>query len=206
MFNFNPKEDKFFVTLVEEADNIQKSAILLEEAFKNLEEKERIAQKIGELEHKGDVLVHDSIIELNDAFITPIDREDIFRMIKKMDNILDDIDSAANRLIMYNITKVSEEALELCKMIIEITNELLELMKELKKIGKKNLMVEKIKEINSIEHKGDRLYRKTITNLFKETDPIEIIKWKDIYLMLENTLDNCEQVAAIVEGVVMKHA
>ncbi|WP_297633370.1 DUF47 family protein [uncultured Clostridium sp.] len=206
MFNFNPKEDKFFVTLVEEADNIQKSAILLEEAFKNLEEKERIAQRIGELEHKGDVLVHDSIIELNDAFITPIDREDIFRMIKKMDNILDDIDSAANRLIMYNITKVSKEALELCKMIIEITNELLELMKELKKIGKKNLMVEKIKEINSIEHKGDRLYRKTITNLFKETDPIEIIKWKDIYLMLENTLDNCEQVAAIVEGVVMKHA
>lgn len=206
MFNFNPKEDKFFMTFVEEADNIYKSAILLKKGFENLQDKEAISKEIGELEHKGDLLVHDSIIELNDAFITPIDREDIFRMIKKMDNILDDIDSAANRLIMYNINEVTEESLEMCNMIIEITEELLELMKEMKKIGKKNLMVEKIKSINNIEHRGDKLYRKTITNLFKKTDPIEIIKWKDIYYILENTLDNCEQISAIVEGVVMKHA
>ncbi|MGL4847384.1 MAG: DUF47 domain-containing protein [Clostridium sp.] len=206
MFNFNPKEDKFFVMFIEEAKNIHEAAILLKKGFENLDKKEDINKEIGELEHKGDVMVHDNLIELNEAFITPIDREDIFRITKKMDNILDDIDSAANRLIMYNVTSVSEASLEMCDMIINITAELLNLMEELKKIGKKNDMVEKIKRINEIEHIGDRLYRKTITELFKGTDAIEIVKWKDIYLMLENTLDNCEQIAAIVEGVVMKHA
>ncbi|ENZ02372.1 DUF47 domain-containing protein [Clostridium thermobutyricum] len=206
MFNFNPREDKFFVMFIDEAKNIHESAILLKKGFENLDNKNEIAKLLGDLEHKGDLMVHDNIIELNNAFITPIDREDIFRIIKKMDNVLDDIDSAANRLIMYDIKEVTEESLEMCDMIIEITSELLKLMEELKKIGKRNSMVEKIREINAIEHKGDKLYRRTITNLFKNTDPIEIIKWKDIYLILENTLDSCEQIAAIVEGVVMKHA
>lgn len=208
MFNLNPKEDKFFVLFVEEAKNIHEAAKLLKKGFSELENKEENAKSIGDLEHKGDKIVHDSIVELEDAFITPLDREDIYSLIKKMDNILDSIDSAGSRLIIYDIKEVREEAIKMCDMIVHATEEVVKLMEELKKIGKKhNKILEKLREINLIEHKGDIYYRQTITNLFKSGDEVlEIIKWRDIFSLLENTLDDCETIATIVEGVVMKNA
>ncbi len=208
MFNLNPREDKFFEMFVEEAKNIHEAGKLLKRGFVELEDKEKISKEIGSLEHKGDKIVHDSIVQLEDAFITPIDREDIYKLIKKMDNILDSIDSAGSRLIMYDVKTSKKEVIKLCEMIERATEEVVRLMEELKKIGKKNnRIVEKIKKINSIEHNGDLLYRETITNLFKSgEDVLEIIKWKEIVTLLENTLDYCEKVAAIVEGVVMKNA
>lgn len=208
MFNLNPKEDKFFVLFVEEAKNIHEAGKLLKKGFVELQNKEENSKAIGELEHKGDKIVHDSILQLEEAFITPLDREDVYSLIKKMDNILDSIDSAGSRLIIYDIKEVREEAVEMCDMIVRATEQVVNLMEELKKIGKKNnRIVEKIKEINSIEHKGDIYYRKTITNLFKSGDDVlEIIKWREIFSLLENTLDDCETIATIVEGVVMKNA
>lgn len=208
MFNLNPKEDKFFVLFVEEAKNIHEAAKLLKKGFVELEDKEKNSKAIGDLEHKGDKIVHDSIVELEDAFITPLDREDVYSLIKKMDNILDSIDSAGSRLIIYDLKETREEAIKMCDMIVHATEEVVNLMEELKKIGKKNnRILEKIREINSIEHKGDIYYRQTITDLFKSGDEVlEIIKWRDIFSLLENTLDDCETIATIVEGVVMKNA
>lgn len=208
MFNLNPREDKFFNVFIEQAAIIEESAVLLKKGFEDLNQKEYISKEIGKLEHKGDDIERNSVIELNDAFITPIDREDVYRLIKWLDNVLDYIDSTSNLLLMYDIKESREEALEMCDKIIRATKEIHLLMEELKKIGQKhNKMLEKIKIINEIEHKGDLLYRKTITNLFKnETDVLNIIKWKDIYSYLENTLDMCEKIAGLVEGVVMKHA
>ncbi|MDY6012723.1 DUF47 domain-containing protein [Clostridium sp.] len=208
MFNLNPKEDKFFVLFVEEAKNICEAAKLLKKGFVELEDKEKNSKAIGDLEHKGDKIVHDSIVELEDAFITPLDREDVYSLIKKMDNILDSIDSAGSRLIIYDLKETREEAIKMCDMIVHATEEVVNLMEELKKIGKKNnRILEKIREINSIEHKGDIYYRQTITDLFKSGDEVlEIIKWRDIFSLLENTLDDCETIATIVEGVVMKNA
>lgn len=208
MFNLNPKEDKFFVLFVEQAKNIHEAGKLLKKGFVELENKEENSKAIGDLEHKGDKIVHDSIVELERAFITPLDREDVYELIKMMDNILDTIDSAGSRLIMYDLKESREEAVKMCNMIVQITEEVVNLMEELKKIGKKNnRIIEKIKKINEIEHKGDNLYRETITKLFKSGDDVlEIIKWKEIYSLLEVSLDDCEKIAAIVEGVVMKNA
>ncbi|AQM59330.1 MULTISPECIES: DUF47 domain-containing protein [Clostridium] len=208
MFNLNPKEDKFFVLFVDEAKNIHEAAKLLKKGFVELQTKEECSKEIGHLEHKGDKMVHDSIVELDNAFITPLDREDIYSLIKKMDNILDLIDSAGSRLIMYDLVEVKKEATVMCDMIVEATEEVVLLMEELKKIGKKNnKIIEKIKKINSIEHKGDLLYRENIRDLFKSGDDVlDIIKWQDVLVLLENTLDACEQIATIVEGVVMKNA
>ncbi|WP_194191358.1 DUF47 domain-containing protein [Clostridium chrysemydis] len=208
MFNLNPKDDKFFEMFIEQAKIINEAAVLLKKSLENLDEKEVIAKQIGKLEHKGDDLERHSVIELNNAFITPIDREDIHRLVKWMDDILDYIDSTSSKFLMYDIKESRPEAIEMCSMVIRATEETLDLMEELKKIGKKhNKMLDKIKKINEIEHNGDLLYRKTIAILFKdEKDVLNIIKWKDIYNSLENTLDMCEKVAAIVEGVVMKHA
>ncbi len=208
MFNLNPKEDKFFVLFVEQAKNIHEAGKLLKKGFVELENKEENSKAIGDLEHKGDKIVHDSIVELERAFITPLDREDVYELIKMMDNILDTIDSAGSRLIMYDLKESREEAVKMCNMIVQITEEVVNLMEELKKIGKKNnRIIEKIKKINEIEHNGDTLYRETITKLFKSGDDVlEIIKWKEIYSLLEVSLDDCEKIAAIVEGVVMKNA
>ena len=109
---------------------------------------------------------------------------------------------------MYDLVEVKAEAITMCDMIVEATEEIVLLMEELKKIGKKNnRIIEKVKKINSIEHNGDLLYRESITDLFKSGDDVlNIIKWKDVLRLLENTLDACEQIATIVEGVVMKNA
>ena len=148
MFNLNPKEDKFFVLFVEQAKNIHEAGKLLKKGFVELENKEENSKAIGDLEHKGDKIVHDSIVELERAFITPLDREDVYELIKMMDNILDTIDSAGSRLIMYDLKESREEAVKMCNMIVQITEEVVNLMEELKKIGKKNnRIIEKIKKL-----------------------------------------------------------
>lgn len=207
MFNLNPKEDKFYDMFSEAASNVYCAAKLLKSNMETLEDKEGGAMEIEKLEHKGDNLVHDVIEELNKAFITPIDREDIYDIIKELDNILDLIDSTMHRFIMFNIENSTEEANILSNMIVEVTKEVSELMDELKFINKKNSINNRITTINNIEHNGDKFFRETVAQLFKnETDPLNIIKWKDIYQMLEDTIDSCERVANIVEGVVMKNA
>lgn len=207
MFNLNPKEDKFFKMFEEEAQIVYESAIVLKNTIETLDNKEFGAEEIERLEHKGHQMVHLIIHELNMSFITPIDREDIYEIIKGMDNILDLIDSTMHRFIMFSIDKCTDEAKLLCNMIVESTRELTNLMNELRLIGKSNNMNTFIHNINQIEISGDKVFRKTVGNLFsEEEDILNIIKWKEIYQKFEDTLDSCEKVGNIVEGVVMKHA
>ncbi|MCE5222303.1 MAG: DUF47 family protein [Clostridium sp.] len=208
MFNLKPKEDKFYKLFLEAAQNVNEGAMILRASLDSLSEKEINVSKIEELEHKGDKLVGIITKELNESFITPIDREDIYSLIKRMDDVLDLTNSTMHRFVMFDINESTESCKLLADMIVQCTTCLVELMDELNSVGNKSKHIkEKIISINKIESEADRLFRKTVSELFKnEVNPIEIIKWKEIYQTLENTIDKCEKIANTVEGVVIKNA
>ena len=206
MFNLNPKEDKFYKMFIEASQNVEEGAKVLRKSLDSLSNIELNVSKIEELEHNGDRLVNVMVKELNDSFITPFDREDMYLLIKRLDDILDLINSTIHRFVMFNVTESTEPAKYLADMIIKSTKLISELMDELHLIAGKNNINEKIVTINQIESEVDRLFRNTVGELFRnEKDPIEIIKWKEIYQILENTIDKCEKIANIVEGVVIKN-
>ena len=208
MFNLKPKEDKFHKLFLEAAQNVNEGAMILRSSLDSLSDKELNVKKIEDLEHKGDNLVTIVVKELNEAFITPFDREDIYSLIKKLDDVLDLINSTMHRFLMYDINKSTDEAKLLADMIVKCTEHILELMAGLNSVGNKAKYIEeKIIIIHNIESEADSLFRKTVANLFKnETNAIEIIKWKEIYQILENTIDKCKKIANTVEGVVIKNA
>ena len=208
MFNLKPKEDKFYKLFLEAAKNVNEGAVILRGSLDSLSDKELNVDRIETLEHNGDRLVNVVVKELNEAFITPIDREDIYSLIKKMDDILDLINSTMHRFLMYDINESTDESKLLADMIVESTKYILELMDGLNSVGTKAKCIKEIIiSIHEIESKADRLFRKTVAELFKnETNAIEVIKWKEIYQILENTIDKCEKIANTIEGVVIKNA
>ncbi|MBN1066305.1 DUF47 domain-containing protein [Clostridium botulinum] len=207
MFN-NCKEDKFYQMMMKSSEIVKEAASELKNSLECLDSREEKVKNTSELENIGGELVRTLIKELNDAFITPIDREDIYEIIKEMDNILDSINSTVHRFIMFDITESTEELREICNILVQATEGLVVLMSELKLHGCKSKNINaKIMNISKIESEADKIFRKTVQQLFKhEKDPITIIKWKEIYQILEDTVDNCEKVANIVERVVIKNA
>jgi len=207
MFRITSKEAVYFDLFIETTDIICKSAKMLEELMSNYVNIPEKINSIEEVEHECDQHVHKILNLLNTSFITPIDREDIHLIAKELDNIVDAIEATAHRFRMYNVTGIREDALKLAKLIVESAEELRNVMAELKNMKRSDVMMKRIIEVNRIEDDGDTIFRNAIAKLFiSETDSVEVIKWKEIYEYLENTLDACEDVANIVEGVVMKHA
>ena len=202
------KEDKFFLMLVKSEKNVEESTKLLRTSLDNLKEKEKNVIKIEGIEDQGNELVRTLTKELDEAFITPIDREDIYEIIKCMDNILDLISSAMHRFIMFHIDESTEACKELCDLLVSITSDVTGLLIELKDNGfKSNTLREKINSIAKTENDADDLFRKTVAILFEdESNVLNIIKWKEIYQIIENTIDGCKEVANIIEGVVIKNA
>lgn len=208
MFKHKSKEDKFYKLFLESAKNVNEAAMILRANLDSLSNKELDVKKTEALEDKGYKLVRKTIKELSEAFITPIDREDVYSIVKGMDSILDLINSTMHRFIMFNINESTEESKVLVDMLVQITKELIELMDELRVKGCKSKQIhQKISNIIKIEHKTDKIFMKAVAELFeKETDSLTVMKWKEIYQILENTIDNCEKVANVVEEVVIKNA
>lgn len=158
------------------------------------------------IEHNADIHMHKVIEHLIKEFITPLDREDIFGILKNIDDITDSVESIANKLCMFNVKKIRPEAMPLFELIPMGCKATYEALVEFKNYKKSTILEKKIIEINDIEEKADRLYRKLMSDLFKnEKDTLEIIKWKEIYKAIEDLLDSCEDVADIIEEVRMKN-
>ncbi|MCX7921406.1 MAG: DUF47 family protein [Clostridia bacterium] len=207
MFRVTRKEEIFFDFFVSTADSACKAAEMLADLMTNYVNVQDKIKRIEETEHACDKQVHKILEQLNKSFITPIDREDIYLIAKELDTITDNIEATAHRFNMLNVKSIREDALKLAKLIVDCTKELKEVMAELKNMKNSKTLKEKIIEVNRIEDYGDTVFRTAMANLFvSEKDAIEVIKWKEIYEFLENTLDACEDVANTVEGVVMKHA
>lgn len=207
MFRVTAKEEIFFQLFVETADSICLAAELLLDLMENYTEITCKIRKIEELEHQCDQHVHKIFEQLNRSFITPIDREDIHLLAKELDNIADAIESTAHRFQMLNVKTVQADAKQMARLTVDCTKEVRKVMADLKNMKRSCNLREQIIEVNRIENVGDDIFRKAISSLFAaEKDPIEVIKWKEIYEYLENTLDACEDVANIAEGVIMKNA
>jgi len=207
VFRTTRKEEIFYDLFVETAEKASLAARKLDDFINNYVNVNEKVRAIEEIEHDCDICIHNIMQQLNKSFITPIDREDINQIAKELDNITDAIESTAHRFKMFNIMTITEETKKLTSLIVMCTDELKGVMGELKYMKTSKLLTKKIIEVNRIENEGDAIYRDAIALLFvNEKNTIDVIKWKEIYEFLEKTLDACEDVANIVEGVVMKNA
>ena len=207
MFRISKKEDAFFFLFSQTTEKALEAAQELNGMLLNYNGNLSSLDRISTIEHECDCIVHDTLNKLNRSFVTPIDREDIDLIIKELDTITDTIDDTAQALKMYNVKKLREGITEFSFLTIQILEELKKLMCLIINMKSNTKKINDcVIKINDIENKGDDLYVQIISELFKkEENPIEVIKWKDIFLYLENTLDQCEKVANIVEGVIIKH-
>jgi len=207
MFRVTRKEEIFFDLFVEIMDYAGLAATKLNDLINHYEDVDAKIEQIKTIEHECDQVFHTLMRQLNKSFVTPIDREDINVIARDLDNITDTIEDVAHSFRMFNIVTVREEAKALAALIEKSTDELKILMGEMKHMKTSKVLSEKVIEVNRLENEGDDIYRKSMTSLFSgEVDTLEVIKWKQIYEFLENSLDACEEVANTVEGVVMKHA
>ncbi len=205
MFGLIPKEEKFFVMFKDMTLNIIEGAKLLKEMLDNYDDPATCQRKIKDVEHKGDSLTHEIIKTLNKSFITPLDREDIYSLSAALDDILDLIDASSQRFIMYNVEKPTPEAKELAFLILQSCQAVAKAVSHLG--GKFEHIYEHCIEVNALENEADRVCREAISRLFdEEKDPIQLIKWKEIYETLERATDKCEDAANILESVVVKNA
>lgn len=207
MFSLTPKEDKFYTFFIDSAEIAHKAALLLLDFLNDLGNSEENLKKLKEVEHEGDRKQHEILQQLNKTFITPFDREDIYLIAKGMDDIIDYIESSASRFVMLNVNNCTKEAKILSDMIVSCCEEIIVIMKELKNMKTSTLISKKIIEVNRIEEEGDKVSRRAIMDIFREDmETIEVMKWREIYQYLEDSLDACEDIANIIEGVVMKNA
>ena len=199
-----PREERFFDLFVEDAANVLGAARLLEAMLRTYDVIERRAGEIRDAEHRGDEISHDIGHRLESTFVTPFDREDIHALISGLDDVLDYIEEVADTFVLYRIDAPTPVAVEQASIVVRQCEQLHEALSHLR--GFKNLDKYWI-EVHRLENEGDRIVRNAIANLFeKEKDPIELIKWKEIYTLLETTIDKCEDVANIIERIVVKHA
>lgn len=207
MIGVKKKENEFYLLLEEFAGKIVKAGEAFYNLVSNYDDIENKVSDIKTLETECDMQAHKILTALNASFITPFDREDIYSITKEMDDIVDSIEEVANRFIVFDVQILRPESFTMTTYIIQAIRELEVMFKHLSEAQKNDIVRDQIIEVNRIENDGDILYRNALKKLFREEkDPIELIKWKHLYEQLETSLDSCENVANIVEGVIMKYA
>ena len=207
MIGVKKKVNEFYLLLEEFAGKIVKAGEAFYDLVSNYEDIENKVADVKTLETECDMQAHKILTALNASFITPFDREDIYSITKEMDDIVDSIEEVANRFIVFDVNKLKPESFAMATYIMQAIRELEVMFKHLPEAQKNSIVREQIIEVNRIENDGDVLYRDALKKLFREEkDPIELIKWKHLYEQLETSLDSCENVANIVEGVIMKYA
>ena len=206
-FHFLPREEKFFDLFEESAQNLVRAACLFAELLQNWEDVEEKIRQITELEHHGDNITHRIIAQLHGTFVTPIDREDIAQLAQRMDDVMDFIEAAAVRIVLYGIDKPTERAKEVADVLVRVTTEVSEAIPRLRHRRELSHMREHCIEINRLENEADAVRRSALAELFHEqVDVTNVIKWMEIYENMENAVDSCEDIADILEGVMIKRA
>jgi predicted phosphate transport protein (TIGR00153 family) len=165
------------------------------------------AERVKQIEHECDEITHAVVEALHKTFITPIDRNDIYRLITKMDDIMDFIEAAADRLALYEMKAMTKEVGDLARCLVQSAEHVLGAVTSIRDLGKPNGILQHCIEINRLENVADGILRSALARLFREEkDPIAVIKWKEIYETLETATDRCEDVANIIEGVVLENS
>jgi predicted phosphate transport protein (TIGR00153 family) len=199
-----PRDREFFDLFEEAGGNILRAAALLERMLLDYPDQNDLARDLLICEQEGDRITHDIIQRLNQTFVTPIDREDIYALASALDDIVDYTEEVGDYLGLYKIEAPMVQAQELAKVLHQASRQIAEAMPRLR--GFKDLSHYTV-EINRLENDGDRITREAIAALFDNgIDPMVVIRWKDIYERLENAIDATEKVANIIEGIVIKNS
>jgi predicted phosphate transport protein (TIGR00153 family) len=199
-----PRDREFFDLFEEAGGNIERAAGLLEQMLADYPERNELAREILICEQEGDRITHDVIRRLNETFVTPIDREDIYALCAALDDVVDYTEEVADYLGLYKIEAPMEQAQDLARVLHQCGRQIAEAMPRLR--GFKDISHYTV-ELNRLENDGDRLVREAIASLFDNgIDPMVVIRWKDIFERLEEAIDAAESVANILEGIVIKNS
>ena len=199
-----PKKSFFFTQFDKHATNSLEAAVALERLLSDFTEVERKVRDIHAIEHYGDKLTHEIMRELNETFVTPLDREDIVGLASRIDDVTDVAYDVSELVHLYKIRAIRPAATRQAQALVSATEEMVKMIARLESL--KDLEPHWIK-LHTFENEGDQIFREAVAELFANvSDPIEIIKWKDIHSLIEVAIDRCEDVANIVEMIVIKHS
>ena len=200
-----PRDERFFDMFGEIAECLTGSASGLAKLFAEPARLSEIVAEIKTLEHKADSIVHQVNIRIDSSFVTPLDREDIHQLATRLDNVVDLIDGTARRAVMFHIRESREPARRLADCIVRASTSIAAMVADMKK---PKIVAEHARAIKQLEEEGDAIYFEAVGALFSGTglDPIEVMKWKEVYDKLEDTLDECENAANVLESISIKNA
>jgi len=199
---------EFYDLFEQETSNLVIAAEKLIDLFDNYENVEAKAEELKELEHRGDVITHEIVARLHRTFVTPIDREDITLLAQSLDDVMDFIEAAGRTAYLYNIAQPTERARELARIVSKMALKLNEVVPRLRRRDQFPWILKQCVEINTLENEADDVQHAALAELFEvcHLDACEVIKWREIYEHLENATDRGEDVANVLEGIVLKHA
>jgi predicted phosphate transport protein (TIGR00153 family) len=205
MFKLFPREVRFYDLFEQQAQHILNAAGLLHDLVHNFTDARAKLHAINEVEHQGDQITHEIVRRLNTTFITPLDREDIHALASRLDDVLDYMEAAAERLVVYRIKEPTSAARAMATVIVEISRATDRAVRCLRAMDPG--FHEQAVEVNRLENTADKILRDSLAELFEQqADPIEVIKWKEIYETMEVVTDRCEDVANVIEGIILKMA
>ena len=202
-----PKSDEFFDDFDAQAEATVRGARLLLSLFEDFTDVERKVAAIKQVEHEGDNIAHRAFERLHRQFITPFDRGEIHRLLGRIDDVLDLTDATAERLFLYEVGPIPQAAKDLARILVPATEKLRDAVRQTREIKNPAQLLASCREIKALESDADTLVRAALAALFKSgADPLSIMKWKEIYDLMETATDRCEDVANVIEGVVLEHA
>lgn len=198
-----PRNNVFFTLFSQHAQNALEATQALEQLLSNFTDVENKARDIHAIEHYGDKLTHQIMQLLNGTFVTPLDREDIVGLASRLDDVTDVCHDVSEMVVLYKVASIRPLAIQQAKILVAAATHIVEALKGLEKLdGLEPFWI----KIHTLENEGDNTFRAAVAELFAQTtDPVEIIKWKDLHELIEVAIDRCEDVANIVETIVVKH-
>ena len=203
MFSLFPKEEDFFVLFKRQAALVRSGCEHLLEMLQKFDRLEERAKELKQIEHEGDLVTHELFERLNRSFITPLEREDIHDLGSGLDDVLDAVEAIASRIVLFKIKAPTEEARQLTSILTRCGTQIEQSVDKLKEL--KHLMSFTI-EVNRLENEADNISRQAVADLFDGThDLLDVMRWKELYGRLEGAADKCEDVANIIEAIVLKN-
>jgi uncharacterized protein len=202
-----PREEDFFPLFERHAALAVEGAREMQRLVQGGQNAKALAARIKEIEHECDVITHTCVERLHKTFITPFDRDDIHRLVTRMDDVMDYIEEAAISVSLYELVDMTQPARDLADVLVRSTEAVAIAVGGLKNVKQSDAILKACIEVNRLENEGDEILRNALAGLFREArDPLLVLKWKAVYEALETATDRCEDVANIIEGVVLEHA
>jgi len=204
-FSFLPKEEKFFELFEAQAAYNCEAAKVFKELVSKWSLESPLFDKLRDLEHEADISTHEVIDRLNRTFITPFDREDIHALASELDDVVDLIQAISSRMKLFHVEKINDDLVVLADVLAQATENVRKAVKEMQNPEGQRRLLDYCIEINRLENAGDNAHDQAISKLFHgKPDPLEVIKWREIYEMTETAIDKCEDIANTIEGILVK--